>query len=382
LVYDALYPYTVGGAERWMRGLAERMVRAGHDVTYLTRHQWDDHPDVHGFRVVAVSRPDPLYGADGNRRISPPVRFGLGVFRYLVRHRREFDVVHACSFPYFSIPAIRLALAGTGTRVGVDWFEVWTSDYWHMYSGRAAGTIGWLIQRLCVRLTRHAFVFSDLHARRLTEEGFRGRVVRLSGLFARRPDQHFGDVSAPRVPPVVLFAGRHITEKRPTVVVDAIEHARASIPDLRGLIIGDGPERPAVLKRIADARLEDVIDAPGFVDRDAVERALSSAACLLLPSSREGYGLVIVEAASFGTPSVVAAGPDNAAVELIEEGANGFVSPSESATDLAAAIERVIDGGAELRARASDWFNRRAGTLDIATSTDRVLDSYQERSAR
>ena len=50
--------------------------------------------------------------------------------------------------------------------------------------------------------------------------------------------------------------------------------------------------------------------------------------CLVLPSRREGYGLVVVEAAALGTPSVVVRGPDNAATELVEDGKNGFVAPS------------------------------------------------------
>jgi hypothetical protein len=39
LVFDCLYPYTVGGAERWYRNLAERLAAAGHEVTYLTIRQ-------------------------------------------------------------------------------------------------------------------------------------------------------------------------------------------------------------------------------------------------------------------------------------------------------------------------------------------------------
>ncbi len=41
LIYDCLFPYTVGGAERWYRDLAERLAAAGHEVTYLTLRQWD-----------------------------------------------------------------------------------------------------------------------------------------------------------------------------------------------------------------------------------------------------------------------------------------------------------------------------------------------------
>ena len=56
LVYDCLYPWTVGGAEHWYRQFAEGLVAAGHEVTYLTRRQWgeDDAPRLPGIDVVAV----------------------------------------------------------------------------------------------------------------------------------------------------------------------------------------------------------------------------------------------------------------------------------------------------------------------------------------
>ena len=79
LVYDCLYPYTVGGAERWYRNLAERLVADGHEVTYLTQHQWQDRADVPGVRVVAVAPRMELY-ARGRRRLLPPLLFGAGVF--------------------------------------------------------------------------------------------------------------------------------------------------------------------------------------------------------------------------------------------------------------------------------------------------------------
>ncbi len=40
IVYDCLYPYTIGGGERWYRNLAEHLAEAGHEVTYLTLRQW------------------------------------------------------------------------------------------------------------------------------------------------------------------------------------------------------------------------------------------------------------------------------------------------------------------------------------------------------
>src|SRR5689334_14407981 len=105
IVYDCLYPYTVGGAERRYRSLVTELARK-HSVTYVTRRQWRRGATLDvpaGVRVAAVSGGRRLYTTAGRRRIGPPLRFGWGVFWYLLRHRRELDCVHACSFPYFSL---------------------------------------------------------------------------------------------------------------------------------------------------------------------------------------------------------------------------------------------------------------------------------------
>ena len=104
ILYDCLFPWTVGGAERWYRNLAERLAADGHDVTYLTLRQWDrgTDPGVPGVRVVVAGPRMALY-VGGRRRILPPVVFGLGVLWHLLRHGRSYEVVHTASFPYFSL---------------------------------------------------------------------------------------------------------------------------------------------------------------------------------------------------------------------------------------------------------------------------------------
>src|SRR3954451_13102229 len=267
LVYDCLYPYTVGGAERWYRALADELVRAGHEVTYLTRRQWEPGtmPDVPGVRVVAVSPDEPLYDDAGRRGIAPPLRFGAGVARHLLCNRDRYDAVHSCAFPFFALLGARAALAGRSIPIGVDWFEVWSRSYWREYLGPAGGLAGHTVQRMCVRATDRAFVFSDLHARRLRDEGLRAEAVRLSGLYGGPLATRDRDGGATARTPLVVFAGRHIPEKRVETLPAAIAAARARVPGLRGLILGDGPRRGAVLDAIAAASAGGFVDAPGFV---------------------------------------------------------------------------------------------------------------------
>jgi glycosyltransferase involved in cell wall biosynthesis len=374
LIYDCLFPYTVGGAERWYRNLGERLVAEGHEVTYLTLRQWErgTSAEVPGVRVVPVGPRMELYSAPGRRRMLPPIVFGLGVFGHLLRVGRRYDVVHTASFPYFSLLAAAAAHPLGGFRLVVDWHEVWTREYWIEYLGPLGGRVGNAIQRLCLRVPQRAFCFSRLHARRLVAGGLSGSPTVLEGEYA-------GSLKA-REPepggPLVVFAGRHIREKRVSAVVPAIAALRRSAGELRCVIFGDGPERQHVLKLVREHGLSDSVSVPGFVDASEIEATLRRAGCMLLPSSREGYGLVVIEAAAAGTPSVVVRGDDNAATELVEDGVNGFVAPSAEPADLAAAISRALAGGMELRRTTASWFADNARRLSLESSLERVSAAY------
>jgi len=309
------------------------------------------------------------------RRILPPLVFGLGVFWHLVRRRRRYDVVHTASFPYFSLLAAGALRPISGYQLVVDWHEVWSLDYWLEYLGGLAGRIGFAIQRLCIHIRQRAFCFSQLHAQRLRDGGLRGEVVILEGEFVGADGS--GSVGAP-IPaePLVVFAGRHIPEKRAPAVVGAVVAAARQIPDLRGVIFGDGPDRSRVLEAIREAQADDKVHAPGFVDHELVDRTLRGALCMLLPSRREGYGMIVVEASSLGVPSIVVREADNAATELIAEGENGTIAASADPADLAAAIVRINELGPPLREATSAWFARNAKRLSLENSLDRVVASY------
>jgi glycosyltransferase involved in cell wall biosynthesis len=318
-----------------------------------------------------------LYTADGRRRIVPPLVFGAGVLWHLLRRGRRYDVVHTSAFPYFSLLAAALVRPLARFELIVDWFEVWSRAYWRDYLGGARGRFGSLVQRACVHVRQRAFCFSQLHAARLREEGLKDGVTVLRGLHADS-----GERVAPREADLlVLFAGRLIPEKQATLAVAAIGLAAQRIDGLRGELLGDGPERAALDAAIVEHGLTGVVAARGFADAATLESEMRRALCLLLPSRREGYGLVVVEASALGTPSVVVAGEDNAATELIAEGVNGTVAPSADAAALAEAIVRVHEAGVAMRESTVRWFADNAQELSLEHSLRAVLAGY-EASAR
>jgi len=393
LIYDCLYPYTVGGAERWYRNLAERLVAEGHEVTYLTLRQWErgEPLDLDSrIKVVTVGPRMALYtdaasaagsaappaGASAQsarRRILPPLVFGAGVLWHLLRKGRRYDVVHTASFPYFSLLAAGITRPLGRFTLVVDWHEVWSRTYWLSYLGGVGGRVGYAVQLLCARLPQRAFCFSRLHAGRLREEGLHGEVTVLEGEYA-------GSLDVPTpIPaePLVVFAGRMIPEKRAPLGVAGVAAAAKRIPGLRGIFYGDGPEREAVLAAIAEQDAQETISAPGFVDSEQLDASLRGALCMLLPSSREGYGMVVVEASAAATPAVVVAAPDNAAVELVAEGVNGTIVQSADPEAIAEAIVWVHEAGMAMRQSTALWFAENARRLSLESSLETVLGGYE-----
>lgn len=368
IVYDCLFPCTIGGAERWYRQVAEAHAAAGNAVTYLTMRQWNRgaEPVMPGVKILAVGPRMALY-TDQRRRVLPPLIFGLGVAWHLLRHRRRYDVVHTASFPFFSLLAAGLVKPMAAYRIAVDWHEVWTRAYWRHYLG-LFGDLGWYIQWLCARVPQIAFSFSRLHRARAQSLGL-ADVTLLEG-------EYGGEAILPvdaADPPYVLYVGRFIAEKRVPLLVEALALAMHDNPRLNAELIGMGPDFDFVTAQIASHGLGNRIALPGFVDASYLANRQLRASVIVQPSEREGYGMAVVEAAARGVIVIVVAAPDNASVELIDQGENGFVVPTADPAALAQAIAQALNGGAPLRARVSQWFARNRHRISFDASFARIL---------
>jgi glycosyltransferase involved in cell wall biosynthesis len=149
------------------------------------------------------------------------------------------------------------------------------------------------------------------------------------------------------------------------------------IPELRGEFLGDGPERAALDAAIVEHGLQGVVSARGFTEASTLDQEMRRAMCTLLPSRREGYGLVVVESSARATPSIVVAGEDNAASELIEEGVNGTIAAESTPQAVADAIVRVYRAGFALRQSTASWYAENAQRLSLEASLGTVLSSYE-----
>lgn len=377
IAYDCLFPCTTGGGERQYRSFAVELHRSGYAVDYLTSTQWEgETPRPAEFDVIPVCGRLSLYTADGVRRSGAAVSYAWGLFRALRRRRRDYRAVLVSALPVLNVFAARAALWGSGTRVVVDYLEVWRRAQWIEYSGRLMGTVAWLLQRIAIALTPIATCHSQLSARRLRAEGLRGRLLVSPGLIARESDAEA--VASHAEPPYVLYAGRHIPDKRVEVLPAAVAEARARVPGLRLVVLGEGPSLGSVEREIARVDGAEWTDTPGFVAQQRLDELMSRAACLVNPSRREGYGLVVVEASAYGTPSVLVDDEGNASTELIEQGRNGFVADSAEPHVLASAIVDAVAGGDALRATTRSWYEEAVRTRTIERTVSGIVSAIDE----
>lgn len=385
VVYDCLFPTTTGGGERQYSAFARRFAEQGHQVSYLTRRQWTGPtpPDLPGVDVHAIAGPVDLYDAEGNRRLLPALGFALSIGWHFLRHRRRYDAVLVSALPALNVPALRAALLGRRTVICVDFLEVWRPQQWLDYSGPIAGRLARQLQRLAVLLSPLASCASAMNAHRLSAEGLRSAPIIFPGLIEEKDAAD--PVLTPIDPPTVVYAGRMIPDKQVDVIPAAVAWARRDIPELRARLLGDGQQRRKVVDEITRFGLGNAIDVPGFVDSDELVRTLRYASCLVNPSRREGYGIVVVEAAAAGTPAVLVQAPDNASVELIDPGVNGLVAASTEPQILGRAIVDVVRAGSALRTSTYAWYREAVRTKTMTAAADgilRALEAGHQRSTR
>lgn len=374
IAYDCLFPASTGGGERVYRRMADLFVERGAQVDYVTRRQWDAAPPAAPFRIVPVWSGS-IYDPNGNRTTSSAVAFALALFRHFRAHRRDYDLVVVSALPVLNLFAVRAALLGRRTVIVADWLEVWPWRKWRSYTGAVVGTIAFVLQWLGLRVGRLQTVNSAFTAARVRRYR-RGAHPVVLGLVDLAGDPAASLPAAE--PPFALFVGRHISDKRLETLPAALAVARRTHSQLRLIVVGSGPETDALRQAARSAAVEEVVEFRGRVDDAQLDGLLSAAAVLVNPSAREGFGLVVAEAAAHGVPSVVVAGEDNAATELIDEGVNGFVAASVAPVEFGEAIARAVSAGAGLRRSSGEWYERERVDRGLGASVDEVLRKLRQ----
>lgn len=171
--------------------------------------------------------------------------------------------------------------------------------------------------------------------------------------------------------PLVVCVAALTPEKGIDVLLDAAAHLRATHHALEWMVLGDGPQRDALLARRHALGLDDVVSFPGHVEHP--EAVMARAVVLVQPSRSEGFGSSVLDALALGVP--VVASDAGGLRESLAAGGGILVPPGDPAS-LAREVAAVLDDAA-LRERLSGDGRAAAEGFDLPTMVRQTVAVYR-----
>lgn len=359
-----------GGAEVIVFHLARRLVRDGHRVTVFARAYEGCAPEeaIDGIRVIHRGNLLSVY---------------LHAFWHYQSLKEKPDLVidmlnTLCWFTPFYVPKAKRLLYVNQLAKEVFFFELPAPLSWMAY---ALERFQFLPYRNTDTICYSESTKADLVAVGIPES--RIRVFPL-GLDHERytPSEQKSDL------PLFVFVARLVKMKRADLCIRALAIVCSRHPDARLVIVGRGSEEGYLQRLIADCNLQEQVSLlhrdPNFLSDKAQQaqkvRLMQEAWALVLPSVKEGWGMVVTEAAACGTPAIVS--NVTGLRDAVQNDVTGLVlSKHPSAHELARAMLQVIEDPV-LRQRLYEGAHAWSTHFDWETSYQRFQELLNEKTRR
>lgn len=327
-----------GGAERYATEIAEGLGAIGHDVTFRTAA----YPGARSHEV----RDQVRYIRKGGQYSIYP----RALTSQLVGRTRADVVIDVQNGVPFCSPLARPSVPVINLVHHVH------QEQWPIAMPRRVAGVGWQLEsRLAPRVYRNSSYVA-------VSDTTRDDLAKL-GVDPDRIAVIPNGTDALPVPgvtrsthPVVTVLGRLVPHKRVEIAVEAVDALRTEFPDLELRIVGSGYWEPELRRLVERKGLQDVVTFTGQVSEAEKHRILAQSWVNALPSIKEGWGLVVVEAGTHRTPSIAFADAGGTADSIRHERTGLLVQPGQAA--FTAGLRRMlVDEKVRTRmgAAAQEW---------------------------
>jgi len=296
LLPEYFYPY-IGGGENWFREIGSGLAKRGHEVVVFCF---------------------PMAGTERTERMDGMLVKRVGLFAierwqpYLKR-----IISHLISFFLHPVYSERWDFAiGQGSGLLAVYPVLWAKrvptfcvvhDLYGLHQSIIdKGLIKGLARYFAVERILHKMPFAGWVAvSESTKTKLRSLGVPASKIIIVRNgvSQPPKSAQGPAGRKVILFIGRLVKHKHPEDFLNALSLIRTDMP-WAAKIVGDGELLPELRESARELGLVDRVQFMGRVSEEEKWKLLCSSICLVLPSTAEGWGVVLTEAAATGTPSV------------------------------------------------------------------------------
>ncbi len=303
------------------------------------------------------------------------LRVLVGLFR-----QHNFDIVHSVSPKAGLLAMFAAMLAGVRHRVHTFTGQVWvTRRGWRRWMLRKADA-------LLASLTSRILVDSPSQLDFLVAEGVfdadkaevvgKGSICGVdSARFHPDPDERrkLRDIlHIPQSDPVLLFLGRLNRDKGVLDLADAFAILAQQFPAAHLLLVG--PDEEGLVERITAASGVAANRVHRVDYTHHPERYMAAADIFCLPSYREGFGQVLVEAAAVGLP--VVASRIYGVTDAVVDGETGLLHPPGDVVAIQVALARLISDAPQRAAMGERALRRALAEFSQAESTQGLMAFY------
>lgn len=281
-----------GGAEVVTSELCKRLVQAGHELTLVTAaYPGAEHSStIDGYKVIRVGGRFSVY---------------FQAHRYIKKHLvdwPDFVVEEINTIPFCS----RLYLRRTPRLL---FFHMLCREIWFYQLPLPASLVGYVLEPLYLKFlsSERAIAMSASTKKDMTRYGFKDTDITIISEGIQLKSLSELTLDAKYDKPTIVSLGSIRPMKRTLDQLRAFELAKAEMPTLQMKIAGDGEGSygKKVLAAIESSPHRNDIEYLGRISAEEKARLLQKAHLITVTSIKEGWGLIVTEAASQGTPAAV-----------------------------------------------------------------------------
>lgn len=168
----------------------------------------------------------------------------------------------------------------------------------------------------------------------------------------------------------IVSIGRFSREKGFVDLIDVFYDAYKKNPKLRFHLIGDGTQKNMIVDKIYQYNLQDKVKVYGFLSKDEINKILNKSSLYVMTSYTESFGIVLLEAMSFGIPCIAFSSAEGAC-DLIKNDVNGYLIDNRDIKEMSSKIVTLMNNTKE-RNRLGD----NARNLSLNYSNEVVKDLW------
>jgi glycosyltransferase involved in cell wall biosynthesis len=249
---------------------------------------------------------------------------------------QEFDIVQGNNFVTY-LPAFIIGWLKRKPKLA--WYPDVFIGRWIRLTGFGSGLVGEITERISLKLSWEKFIALSLSTKeKLIKRGVKeNNIVTIYG--GVNSDFFRGVKEKKDKKFKICCISRLVSYKNIDVLIKAVKVIKEKNIDFNLIIIGDGPERNNLFNLIRKLNLENQIKIKSNLSRLSLAKQLKSSKIFCLPSSEEGFGLVILEALAAGIPYIVSDIP--VLREITQNGKGGLFFKEKKPKELAKMILRL-----------------------------------------